>query len=123
MARHIKKPKVIKEQELKEDAGPIEIELSEKEPVDLQALHALKAEQKYQAVVKAIQEAAAPSSQQDSSRPRTVSFNAWFQKVCTKNQKIKLSYKEAIESHCRSIGISQSATEEEFDAALAHFGL
>lgn len=123
MARHIKKPKVIKEQDLKEDAGPIEIELSEKEPIDAEALRAAKAEQKYQAVVKAMEQAAASSVRQDASKPRTVSFNAWFQKASTKNPKIKLSYKEAIESHCRSIGISQQASEEEFDAALAHFGL
>lgn len=125
MARNIKKPKVIREKDLKEDAGPVEIDLDAalKQKEDLQALEALKAEQKYQAVVKAMENAAASAASSSANKPRVISFNTWFQKASSKNPKIKLSYKEAIESHCKAIGINQQATEEEFEAALVHFGL
>lgn len=121
MARYIKKPKAIKEQDLKENAGPVEIVLDQKkEELNLEALRALKAQEKYEAVIKAMANAAATKK---SSNSKSMSFGTWFQKALTKNPKIKLSYKEAIESHCRSIGVAAQATEEEFEAALTHFGL
>lgn len=123
MARSIKKPKVIREEEIKDIDGPVEIEIKEKDPVDLEAQELAKAEKKYQNVLKAMELATSSSSKESQNKPRTLTFNAWFQKACSLNPKIKLSYKEAVESHCRSIGIAHQATEEEFYAALAHFGL
>lgn len=122
MARHIKKPKVIKEKDLKDNKGPVVIDLdAPRQALDVEALTAVKAEEKYEKVIKAMEKAAA--SKQEASTVKTVSFNVWFQKTIAKNPKIKLSYKEALEAHCKSIGISQVATEEEFEAALTHFGV
>jgi len=116
MAREIKKPNVIKEKDLKDHVGDVVIEVSEgpaKEvPMPKSIAHDAAAEK---VAVQAIASAAAGV--------RLISFNAWFQKAAAKNQKVKLSYKEAIEAHCKAVGLDSQSTEEAFDAALSHFGL
>ena len=108
MARELKKPNVIMENELKEYAGPIVIEVSEKK-------EEVKIEKK--------EELLAIPTQAISTPVITISFNAWFQKKCSKNPKLKLSYRESIEAHFKAIGLGNNATAEEYDAALVHFGL
>ncbi len=122
MAREIKKPAFVREKDLKEYDGDVIIDVtprSEKKeveeksaPVDVIAADAAGE----QVAVAAAQAAAAPGV-------RLLTFNAWFQKVTAKNPKVKLSYKEAIEAHCRAVGLPDQAPADAFDAALSHFGL
>lgn len=115
MARELKKPSVIMEKDLKEYAGPVEIDVS---PKKSDPKPAQEAEEAREVVIPA--NAAVPQQQ---PAVKLMTFGAWFQKRGASNPKMKLSYKEAIEAHCRSIGIGPQATEEEYDAALSHFGL
>ena len=114
MARDIKKPEVILESDIKEYAGPIIIDVTPRdEPVvDIEA------EKKFEAIIP-------PNAAVPQVAPVTnlVTFSAWFQKRSANNPKLKLSYREAIEAHCKCVGINTYATEEEYDAALAHFGI
>jgi hypothetical protein len=111
MAREIKRPAVIKESELKEQVAPAEVSLPVAEtPVPPEQV-------KIKAVEEAIAAASAPQG------PALISFGTWFQKLASKNPKIKTQYKEAILAHCKAVGIAEHATEGEFNAALKHFGL
>ncbi len=124
MAREIKKPTSISEADLKDFDGEVVIDISPKEeaaspeaiapevaPTEVEP--AAAAEVISVAAVKATTPLATP----------TLTFNAWFQKAIARNPKIKLSYKEAVEAHCKAIGLKSQATEEAFNAALSHFGL
>jgi hypothetical protein len=116
MARELKKPNVILEKDLKEYAGPIEIDVTvRKEEKKAEPKEEPKEEEVIIPVAAAIPQAPSPV--------KLISFGAWFQKRSANNPKLKLSYKEAIEAHCKSIGIGPQATEGEYDAALSHFGL
>jgi len=116
VARDIKKPEVVFESDLKEYDGPIVIDVTPKEePVE--AVY-IEAERKFEAIIP-------PNAAVPQAAPVTklVTFAVWFQKRSANNPKLKLSYREAIEAHCKCIGINTHATEEEYDAALAHFGI
>lgn len=117
MARDIKKPDVIFESDLKEYAGPIIIDVTPKEEPIEYAVD-IEAERKFEAIIPP--NAAVP---QVAPATKLVTFSTWFQKRSANNPKLKLSYREAIEAHCRCIGINTHASEEEYDAALAHFGI
>lgn len=108
MTREYKKPKIIMESDLKDYAGPIVIEVSNKR-------EETKTEKK--------EELLAIPAQVQVAQVNTISFNAWFQKRSSKNPKLKLSYRESIEAHFKAIGLGSNATAEEYDAALSHFGL
>jgi hypothetical protein len=110
MAREIKRPAVIKESELKEQAPAVETAPTVEAPVPAE-----------QAKIKAVEEAIAVASAPQG--PALISFGTWFQKLASKNPKIKTQYKEAILAHCKAVGIAEHATEGEFNAALKHFGL
>ena len=112
MAREIKKPTVILETDIKEYDGPIEIDVTPREEVVIEEV----VEEKVLVIPPG---AAVPQA----SNSKLVSFNTWFQKKSAKNPKLKLSYKEAIEAHCKCIGVQTQATEEEYNAVLAHFGI
>ena len=112
MSREIKKPEMIMEKDLKDDAGPIMIDVSPKGAEEVVAQKKLEPLIPPNAAIPQV----APVS-------KLITFSTWFQKRSGHNPKLKLSYKEAIEAHCKAIGILSHATEEEFDAALAHFGL
>jgi hypothetical protein len=116
MAREIKKPTKIIENELKEYAGDVVIDVTHVAP---------KAKLEEAAPPSVVAEAIAVQAAQaaSDSNARFISFNAWFQKVSAKNPRIKLSYREAIEAHCKAVGLDVQATEEAYDAALKHFGL
>ena len=116
MAREIKKPKSVREKDLKDYAGDIVIDVTPGKAAEKPAKTVPQ-----DAVAEQIQVAEAQATARDGVR--LVSFNAWFQKVSTKNQRIKLSYREAIEAHCKAVGLAGQATEEAFNAALSHFGL
>lgn len=116
MARDIKKPEVVLEQDLKEYAGPIVIDVTPKKvPAENKDI---EAERRFEAIIPP--GAAIP---QAAPAVKLVTFSAWFQKRSANNPKLKLSYREAIEAHCKCIGVGSCATEEEFDAALSHFGV
>jgi hypothetical protein len=117
MARELKKPSVIMEKDLKEYAGPIEIDVSPKQAQEKPI------QEEVEENAEVIIPAGAAIPQQSVPVVKLMTFGAWFQKRGTNNPKMKLSYKEAIEAHCKSIGIGPQATEEEYDAALSHFGL
>jgi len=119
MAREIKKPERILESDLKEYAGDIVIDVTPKDELKEEA------PVKETIVLDALAEKIAIVVSQSSAIPgvKILSFNAWFQKVSAKNPRVKLSYREAIEAHCKAVGVGLQATEETFDAALSHFGL
>jgi hypothetical protein len=119
MAREIKKPAKIREQDLKDYAGDIVIEVSPAKEVKVEK------STKSTVVHDAAAEQVAVQAAKAASNPgfRLISFNAWFQKASAKNPRVKLSYKEAIEAHCKAVGLELQATEEAYDAALLHFGL
>lgn len=119
MAREIKKPKVISEKDLKDYAGDVIIDVSERED-EPAAEVAMPKELAHDAAAEKVAVQAAVSA---TSGVRLISFNAWFQKAMAKNPRVKLSYKEAIEAHCKAVGLEAQSTEEAFDAALSHFGL
>lgn len=113
MARELKKPNIIMEKDLKEYDGPIEIDVSPRvEKKEVAKTIELQVEVPVYAAIP-----------QSAPVIKLISFGAWFQKKSANNPKLKLSYKEAIEAHCKAIGIGPQATEEEYDAALSHFGL
>jgi len=122
MAREIKKPASIRESDTKEFAGDVVIDVSYREPE-------VKEEQDEapQSVVinAAAERVAVAAAQAAATLPgvKMLSFNAWFQKVCARNPRVKLSYKEAIQAHCKAVGLDNESTEEAFDAALVNFGL
>jgi len=113
MAREIRKPKVVLEADIKEYDGPIEIDVTPREEEVVEE----EVEEKVELVIPP--GAAIPQA----SNSKLVSFNTWFQKKSSNNPKLKLSYKEAIEAHCKCIGVQAQATEEEYNAVLAHFGI
>lgn len=117
MARELKKPNVIKESDLKEYAGPIEIDVTPKAVIQVDEV---VEEPKEEPKAKISSAAAIPN--QPPAVP-TISFGAWFQKRSARNPKLKISYREAIEAHFKSIGIKSPATEAEYNVALSHFGL
>lgn len=119
MAREIKKPERILESDLKEYAGDIVIDVTPKD--ELKKVEAPKET----VVLDALAEQVAIVASQSSAVPgvKILSFSAWFQKVSAKNPRVKLSYREAVEAHCKAVGVGLQATEETFDAALSHFGL
>ena len=116
MARDIKKPEVILESDLKEYAGPVEIDVTPREKVE---------EPAKEEVVEApkIEIPAGAAVPKPATATNIISYGAWFQKRSACNPKLKLSYKGAIEAHCKAMGVKLSATEEEFDSVLSHFGL
>lgn len=119
MAREIKKPARIAEKDLKEYAGDIVIDVTPKDQRKPEA-------PKEDAIAKdAAGEQVAVAAAQAAAQPgvRLMTFNAWFQKVTAKNPRVKLSYREAVEAHCKAVGLPDQATEDAFDAALSHFGL
>jgi hypothetical protein len=114
MAREIKKPAKIKERDLKEYAGDIVIDVT---PGKKESQPVVAASAKVEQIqVDEAQAAAQPGA-------RLISFAAWFQKTIAKNPRLKMSYHEAVKAHCKAVGLGDQATEEAFDAALAHFGL
>lgn len=115
MAREIKKPLSVNETDVKDYAGDIEIDVTphDEDAAPQQSHVQVLVEQVEVAVAQA---ASAPSSQ-------TLTFNAWFQKALARNPRVKLSYKEAIEAHCKAVGLESQATDEAYSAALSHFGL
>lgn len=119
MAREIKKPTKIREADLKEYAGDIVIDVTPRDPK--------KPEEKKQDPIAAdaAGEQVAVAAAQAATQPgvKLLTFNAWFQKVSAKNSRVKLSYREAVEAHCKAVGLPDQATEDAFDAALSHFGL
>lgn len=119
MAREIKKPAQVLEKDLKEYDGDIVIDVSPRDP------YAPKAAKEDVIANDAAGELVSVAAAQAAAEPgvRLISFSAWFQKTSAKNAKVKLSYKEAIEAHCRAVGLPDQAPEEAFDAALSHFGL
>jgi len=110
MAKDLKKPTFIRELDIKEYAGDIVI-TEEVSPVQAEK----------EAAIEKIEVAVAQASA--NPEMKMLSFNAWFQKANTKNPRVKMSYREAIEAHCKAVGLTGSSTEEAFDAALVHFGL
>lgn len=100
MAKEVKKPVSIKEADLKEWAGEIEIDLAAPKV-----------------------EVEAPQQKLPEPAAIQLSFNAWFQKLCTRNPKVKLSYRESIETHFKTLGLSLNASEAEYNEALKHFGI
>lgn len=118
MSREIKKPNQIRESDLKDYAGDVMIDVSERKEEEESKVKVSVPEVAAAEVV-AVQAAQAVSD----SDVKTLSFNAWFQKVSAKNPRIKLSYKEAIQAHCLAVGLELKSTEEAYDAALKHFGL
>lgn len=116
MAREIKKPTMIKETDVKEFAGEIVIDVTPRK-TDPKPVLPLGAQRP---VTLDTSRAAQPNIAPD---PNLMSFNVWFQKLSASNPKVKLSYKEALEAHCRSMGVAAMCTEEAFNAALKHFGL
>jgi hypothetical protein len=117
MAREIKKPAKVREADLKDYAGDVVIDVTPGKEKPKAAQKSVPQD----AVAEQIQVAEAQAAAQPDVR--LVSFNAWFQKATAKNPRVKLSYKEAIEAHCKAVGLPSQATEEAFDAALSHFGL
>jgi len=115
MSREIKKPAKVRESDLKDYAGDVVIDVTAKLPEAEPLPVELPAE--------AAAEEAAVQAVYTAPGAKVLSFAAWFQKALAKNPRIKLSYKEAIEAHCKAVGLSDQATEEAFDAALKHFGL
>lgn len=115
MSREIKKPQQIREKDLKDYAGDVEIDVSFREEEE-DAVSVSRDAAAEAVAVQAIQAAAEPGV-------RLISFHAWFQKVSAKNPRVKISYKEAIDAHCKAVGLESQATEEAYDAALKHFGL
>jgi len=113
MAREIKKPQSILEADTKEYDGPIEIDVTPKVEEVVEAVVE-------EAVVLVIPPGAAVPQ---ASNSKLISFSTWFQKKSVNNPKLKLSYKEAIEAHCKCVGVQAQATEEEYNAVLAHFGI
>lgn len=117
MARELKKPQMIKEGDLKEYAGDIVIDVTPRKepqkkiipltriPVNMEAAYAAAAKPN----------AATPNGQ--------MAFNVWFQKILSSNPKVKLSYKESLEAHCKAMGIGMKATETQYNTVLKHFGL
>jgi hypothetical protein len=112
MAREIKKPTKVNESQLKEYAGDVIIEIP-----------AANTEVKIKDVPAKVADEAASIPVTTVNELKTLTFNAWFQKACAKNPRIKLSYREAIEAHCKAVGLLGPTSEEAYDAALQHFGL
>lgn len=117
MARDIKKPAQVREKDLKEYAGDVVIDVTPRDE------EAPAAEKPVPADVAAEKVAVVAAQAAAEPKARFMSFAAWFQKASAKNPRVKLSYKEAIEAHCKAVGLEAQATEEAFDAALKHFGL
>lgn len=116
MARELTKPKMIKEGDLKEYAGDIIIDVTPRKDPPRPIAPLVKEVDVAAALATAAKPNTAPPSNQ-------VAFNVWFQKVMNAKPKLKLSYKEAIEAHCKAMGFGSKATEEQYNTALAHFGL
>lgn len=117
MARDIRKPARIKETDVKDFAGEVVIYVRETED---EAKPVPTLQQESQTEVAAVHAVYVPV---EVPAVKLISFNAWFQKAIKKNPRVKLSYKEAIEAHCKAVGIDGPGTEEGFEAALQHFGL
>lgn len=117
MARELKKPKVVKEGDLKEYAGDVIIDVTPRKDPPKRISPLVKAPFDLEA---ASANAAKPNTAPASN---LMAFNVWFQKLMNAKPRMKLSYKEAIEAHCKAMGFGSKATEEQYNKALEHFGL
>ena len=117
MAKELKKPAMIKEGDLKEYAGDIVIDVTpRKEPVRPIAPLVKKSVD----ISAMAERAAKPNPVVD---PKLLTFNVWFQKAMLARPTLTVAYKEALEAHCKALGIATKATEEQYNGALVHFGL